>query len=243
MGTVRLGGVPPQATVVLDDRPVDPSKPISARSAPTGCGVELEQSVLLSKTIEIRAERGDEAGSHRRSEHPMTRPKFEVVSAPASLPAAPRREPAGGAGVTATAILLFAALGFASWLADGQLRQLLSGLDDEALGQASRTLEELVTRQREQLVAEVKVLADDNRIRTTVLAPKFDEATVQDVLEDLRKSSGATLARRPRRKRQGAGGHRGRRFARRWTSAARRRSRRRSSVRPRTSGPFPIRCR
>ena len=123
----------------------------------------------------------------------MTRPRFEVVSASASLPAAPKREPAGGAGVTATAILLFAALGFASWLADGQLRHLLYGLDEEALGQASRTLEELVNRQREQLVDEVKVLADDNRIRTTVLAPKFDEATVQDVLEDLRRSSGATL--------------------------------------------------
>jgi hypothetical protein len=122
----------------------------------------------------------------------MNRPRFEVVSAPASLPLTPRREPAG-AGVTATAILLFAALGFASWLADGQLRGLLSNLDDQALGQAARTLEELVNRQREQLVAEVKVLADDNRIRTTVLAPKFDEATVQDVLEDLRRSSGASL--------------------------------------------------
>jgi hypothetical protein len=41
--------------------------------------------------------------------------------------------------------------------------------------------------------SEVTVLADDNRIRSTVLAPKFDEATVQDILEDLRKSSGATL--------------------------------------------------
>jgi hypothetical protein len=123
----------------------------------------------------------------------MTRTRFEVVGAPTSLPAAPKRESAAGVGVTATAILLFAALGFASWLADGQLRRLLSGLDDEALGQASRTLEELVNRQREQLVDEVKVLADDNRIRTTVLAPKFDEATVQDVLEDLRKSSGASL--------------------------------------------------
>jgi len=123
----------------------------------------------------------------------MIRTRLEVVSAPTALPTAPSREPAGTAGVIATAILLFGALAFASWLADGQLRRLLSGLDDEALAQASRTLEELVNRQREQLVAEVKVLADDNRIRTTVLAPKFDEATVQDVLEDLRKSSGATL--------------------------------------------------
>ncbi len=122
----------------------------------------------------------------------MTRTRFEVVTAPAPLPAAPRQQSAG-IGVTATALLLFAALGFASWLADGQLRNLLAALDDQALGQASRTLEQLVDRQREQLVAEVKVLADDNRIRTTVLAPKFDEATVQDVLEDLRKSSGASL--------------------------------------------------
>jgi Double sensory domain of two-component sensor kinase len=123
----------------------------------------------------------------------MTRTRFEVVSAPASVPAPPRVQRTGGAGVIATAVLLFAALGFAAWLADGQLRRLLSGLDDEALGQASRTLEEVVNREREQLVAEVKVLADDNRIRATVLAPKFDEATVQDVLDDLRKSSGASL--------------------------------------------------
>ena len=123
----------------------------------------------------------------------MNRARFELVSQSASPPAAERRAPTRGTGVIATAILLFGALAFAAWLADGQLRQFLANLDDEALGQASRTLEELVNRQREQLVAEVKVLADDNRIRTTVLAPKFDEATVQDVLEDLRKSSGATL--------------------------------------------------
>jgi hypothetical protein len=122
----------------------------------------------------------------------MTRTRFEVVTAPTPLPAPPPRSQ-GTAVTIATAILLFAALGFSSWLADGQLRMFFAGLDDQALGQASRTLEELVNRQREQLVAEVKVLADDNRIRATVLAPKFDEATVQDVIEDLRKSSGATL--------------------------------------------------
>src|SRR5207302_4148845 len=84
-------------------------------------------------------------------------------------------------------------LGAAAWLANAELERVLSAQDDESLAQASRTLEELVNRQREQLVSEVKVLADDNRIRATVLAPKFDQATVQDVLEDLRKSSGATL--------------------------------------------------
>ncbi|HLK89163.1 MAG TPA: hypothetical protein VKZ18_04660 [Polyangia bacterium] len=122
----------------------------------------------------------------------MTRTKFELVGAPSPAPlptaAAPRR-----AGALATALLIFAALGAACWVTNRQLQRFLSDLDDQALGEAARTLEQLIARQREQLVSEVKVLADDNRIRATVLAPRFDEATVQDVLEDLRRSSGATL--------------------------------------------------
>ena len=120
------------------------------------------------------------------------RTRLEVV--PASQPApATRPRSAGAVVATVAAILSFGALGAAAWLANAELERVLSAQDDEALAQASRTLEELVNRQREQLVSEVKVLADDNRIRATVLAPKFDQATVQDVLEDLRKSSGATL--------------------------------------------------
>ena len=120
------------------------------------------------------------------------RTRLAVV--PASEPVPPSRPRSAGAVVaTVAAILSFGALGAAAWLANAELERVLSAQDDEALAQASRTLEELVNRQREQLVSEVKVLADDNRIRATVLAPKFDQATVQDVLEDLRKSSGATL--------------------------------------------------
>jgi Double sensory domain of two-component sensor kinase len=120
------------------------------------------------------------------------RHRLAVVTASAVAPSpAPRR--AGNGAAAALAGLLFLAFGLAAWLAHGQLEQLLATLDNESLDQASRTLQELVSRQREQLVSEVRVLADDNRIRATVLAPKFDEATVQDVLEDLRKSSGATL--------------------------------------------------
>jgi hypothetical protein len=74
-----------------------------------------------------------------------------------------------------------------------QLGAFLSALDDESLEQATLALDHLVKRQKDQLAAEVTVLADDNRIRATVLAPKFDEATVQDVIEDIRKSSGATF--------------------------------------------------
>jgi hypothetical protein len=122
----------------------------------------------------------------------VTRTKFELVSAPSPIPL-PRPAPARSGGAIVTAFLLLAALGAACWVTHRRLQQFLSDLDDQALAQASKTLEQLIARQREQLVSEVKVLADDNRIRATVLAPRFDEATVQDVIEDLRKSSGATL--------------------------------------------------
>lgn len=93
----------------------------------------------------------------------------------------------------AVGVVVLAALGAATFAAHRELGAFLSALDDETLGQATRTLDRLLERQRDQLAAETTVLADDNRIRATVLAPTFDEATVQDVLEDLRKSSGATL--------------------------------------------------
>jgi hypothetical protein len=98
----------------------------------------------------------------------------------------PRRAPASRSGVGAVlaGFVVLALVAGPSWTADRQLRRFLSALDEQLLGQASASLEQLLARQREQLVAEVKVLADDNRIRATVLAPKFDEATVQDILED-----------------------------------------------------------
>jgi serine/threonine-protein kinase len=55
MGTVRLVGVPRQATAELDDRPVDPSKPIAATVGAHKLRLELDQTVLISKTIEVRA--------------------------------------------------------------------------------------------------------------------------------------------------------------------------------------------
>ena len=124
----------------------------------------------------------------------MTRTRFEVVPPPMTSPGiAPGPAPTSGLGAIVAGLIVVALLAGASLMADRQLRQFLSALDDQRLGQADASLTQLLARQREQLVAEVKVLADDNRIRATVLAPKFDEATVQDILEDLRKSSGASL--------------------------------------------------
>jgi hypothetical protein len=123
----------------------------------------------------------------------MTRTRFEVVSPPAAMAMAPQPAPGRSLRALVAGVIVLAALGAVSWTADRQMRRLLSSLDEDAVAEAARSLDQLLARQRDQLVAEVTVLADDNRIRATVLAPKFDEETVQDVLEDIRKSSGATL--------------------------------------------------
>ena len=60
LGTVRLQGVPAQATAQLDDRPIDVGKPFQASVGTHRLRVELEQSVLVSKTIEVHAGRETE---------------------------------------------------------------------------------------------------------------------------------------------------------------------------------------
>jgi hypothetical protein len=126
------------------------------------------------------------------SDQEPTRPSTYTTEGPVPTPA---RAPAAGAGVGTilAGVAVLAALGGAAWLTDRQVAGFLSALDEETLEQATRTFDRLLERQRDQLAAEVTVLADDNRIRATVLAPSFDEATVQDVIDDLRKVSGATL--------------------------------------------------
>jgi hypothetical protein len=123
----------------------------------------------------------------------MTRTRFEIVppSTPVSASHAAGRPRTRGA--IAAGLVVWAVLAGGAYAAQRQIDGLLSSLDDESLGQAGRALEQLLARQKDQLAAETAVLADDNRIRATVLAPTFDEATVQDVIEDLRKASGATL--------------------------------------------------
>jgi len=123
----------------------------------------------------------------------MTRTRFEIVPSTTPVSDSHARARPRGRGAIAAGFVVWAALAGGAVAAHRVAEGLLSSLDDENLGQASRALEQLLARQKDQLAAETAVLADDNRIRATVLAPTFDEATVQDVIEDLRKASGATL--------------------------------------------------
>ena len=174
----------PSASVYLDDRQVDAASR-RRRRRDAQLRVETDENVLV-RDVDVAARR-DRRSSVASNGAAMTR--TVRGRSPADV-----ADPGGAvARVRGVAVSLVWPC-CVPWLAgDRQLRRFLSELDEQLLGQAGASLEQLLARQRDQLVAEVKVLADDNRIRATVLAPKFDEATVQDILEDLRKSSGATL--------------------------------------------------
>jgi hypothetical protein len=105
------------------------------------------------------------------------------------LPQAPRRSRAPW--VVGGALLVLAAAGSA--VTQSQLRALLTELDGRSLERAEVLLERTIQQQKTDLLAEVGILADDTRVRTTVMTPEFNEATVRDVLEDLRRASGARM--------------------------------------------------
>jgi hypothetical protein len=79
-----------------------------------------------------------------------------------------------------------------SWATNQQLARFLADLDVQALHGAEQAFGRFVEQQRGHLLSQVGVLVDDTRVRSTVITPKFDEATVKDVLNDLKKASGAS---------------------------------------------------
>jgi hypothetical protein len=121
-----------------------------------------------------------------------------IRTAPAPLtparPLTPRPRPqprhtwlwAGGLAVLALAAA-------ASWFASRTFDQSLARLDRQALRRAALALDHTIEQQRGHALSEVRLLSDDNRVRATVITPRFDEATVRDVLDDLRRASGAAV--------------------------------------------------
>jgi len=95
--------------------------------------------------------------------------------------------------IWSTGLALLALAAGASWFASGAFDQSLSRLDDQALRQAGVALDRALDTQRAHALSQVRLLADDNRVRATVITPRFDEATVRDVLDDLRKASGVSV--------------------------------------------------
>jgi hypothetical protein len=107
-----------------------------------------------------------------------------------AAPPRPRGVPAV-AWLASLALVALAAAG--AYSNQMQLQALMSELDSKALEQAGALLDRTVDQQKADLLANAQVLSEDTRVRTTVMTPQFNEATVRDVLEDLRKTSGAAV--------------------------------------------------
>jgi hypothetical protein len=121
----------------------------------------------------------------------VSRSQAELVSSlPATEPVAVRQ----GFGLAiAAALLLLAMAAAASLLALRELDRSLADIDKRSLRQANDMVQINIEQQRAFLQSQIGVLAEDTRIRVTVMTPKFDEGTVRDVLNDLRKSANATV--------------------------------------------------
>lgn len=109
------------------------------------------------------------------------------LPSPIAPPAALRRTSTSPSSVpfvvAFTVLLTFAA----SWVGKQQLDSFLYELDGARLHQAEETLNAVLAEQRARLLASVRILADDTRIRSTAMTTGFDEGTIHDVLDDLKK--------------------------------------------------------
>lgn len=119
----------------------------------------------------------------RTTQVTVASPLRPVVRRKPSLPTA--------AWIAAAALLALAAAG--AFATQREVGALVSEVDEKNLERAGLLLARTVQQQSADLLAEVRVLSEDTRVRTTVMTPEFNEATVRDVLEDLRRSSGASV--------------------------------------------------
>ena len=104
---------------------------------------------------------------------------------------APRARTPVAAWMAGAALLALAAA--SAFAVQKQLQGLTQELDGKSLERAAALLDRTIEQQKADLLAEVSVLSEDTRVRTTVMTPEFNEATVRDVLEDLRRASGAAV--------------------------------------------------
>jgi hypothetical protein len=122
----------------------------------------------------------------------MTRSTFELVGQPPGSMPARHERPRSRTPVVVVVMLIALAAGV-SVVMQHQLDQFLNDLDRQSLNEATQVFARSIDQQRRYAQSAVAVLAEDTRVRAPVMAPNFDENTVRDVLEDLMKSSGASM--------------------------------------------------
>jgi hypothetical protein len=111
---------------------------------------------------------------------------------PIELPS-PRFARGWGLLALAAGLLLVGMTGLSAWHTFRHRDALLKAADEAVLRGAQLAFEQSLERERQQALRVAELLVDDTRVRATVLAPRFDEATVRDVLQDLRAAGQASV--------------------------------------------------
>lgn len=92
--------------------------------------------------------------------------------------------------VLVLAVLCTAGMGAVTLWLQMELRRAAEVAHQEVLAIASAAFQETIAQARVSTRAQVRVMADDARIRTTLATPRIDPETIEDVLGDLIRAGG-----------------------------------------------------
>ncbi len=113
------------------------------------------------------------------------------ANATRSLPPQPERPPM--AGWIAVAVSLSLAAGALAFFGLIRLQGGYAAIDEERVAAAGHMFEQAQASAHHLLESQAAVIANDGRIRATLATPDIDAATLRDLLDDVRSSSGAGL--------------------------------------------------
>jgi hypothetical protein len=121
----------------------------------------------------------------------MSSPRIEIVPPQTIVSDRPHSRSRLGL-VVAGGLVLYGVVLIATWSASRQIDNLLDNADARSLDTIGNVWEQHLESQRNHLTSQVRVLAEDTRIRSLVMVAKLDEGTLDDTLTDLRAATGAS---------------------------------------------------
>lgn len=118
---------------------------------------------------------------------------LQVLEANATRTVTPEPAPSASKGWIAVAVALTVAAGAFAFFGVVRLRAGYQTIDDARLVAAEHMFQQSQDSAHHLLESQAAVIANDGRVRATLATPGIDAATLRDLLDDVRASSGAGL--------------------------------------------------
>lgn len=125
----------------------------------------------------------------------MAKTSLELIAVPTSArtPHPQLQQTKSSIGPIAVSAVALALAGAWGWYGSSVYDQGLTKLDELQLERASGALRIATEEAQRAVEAEVRTLSDDARVREPLATPGIDDATLADVLADLKSSTGASI--------------------------------------------------